>query len=143
MRWMGFSIGAGTRVEGLPSLTGGLGALGPNLAIGAGCAIEWGCVLELGDRITIGDGVALGPEVLLITTTHELGPRENRCGPALRRPVVIGSGVSIGARACVLPGVTVGEGAHILAGSVVTRDVGPRTRVGGVPAKLLGPVEPG
>jgi maltose O-acetyltransferase len=141
LRWMGFSIGEGTRVQGLPAFTGGLGALGPFFEVGAGCVIEWGCVFEVGEKITLGDRVEIGPEVLIITTSHELGPREHRAGAQVRKPVHVGTGVSIGARAIVLPGVTIGDGAQILAGSVVTKDVAQGTRAGGAPAKALGPVE--
>lgn len=141
LRWMGFSIGPGTAVLGLPSLTGGVRRLAPNLVVGAACTLEWGCVLELGEKITLGDRVALAPEVLIITTSHELGPKTQRAGPALSRPVSIGAGTTIGARAIILPGVTIGEGAQVLAGSVVNRDVAPRTRAGGVPAKPLGPAD--
>jgi acetyltransferase-like isoleucine patch superfamily enzyme len=108
--------------------------------IGAGCTIGRDCVLEVGERITLGDGVSLGPEVLIITTTHELGPREHRAGAQVRKPVAVGDGVSIGARAVILPGVSIGEGADILAGAVVSKDVPPRTRAGGVPARMIGPV---
>lgn len=53
------------------------------------------------------------------------------------RPVVIGHDVWIGANACILPGVTIGDGAIIAAGAVVNKDVEPYAIVGGVPAKLI------
>jgi maltose O-acetyltransferase len=138
LRAMGFAIGKGTRVQGLPELTGE-SRLGPNLVLGEGCTIEWGCVFELGERLTIGDRVSFGPEVMVLTTSHELGPREHRAGPRFRKPVVVANGASVGARSIILPGVTIGEGAEVLAGSVVNKDVAPHTRVGGLPAKVLGP----
>ena len=49
----------------------------------------------------------------------------------------MGDYVSIGARAIVLPGVTIGEGAVVGAGAVVTKDVEPFTVVGGNPAKFI------
>lgn len=52
-------------------------------------------------------------------------------------PVHIGAHAWLGAGAIVLPGVTVGEGAIVAAGAVVTKDVAPRTVVGGVPARLI------
>jgi acetyltransferase-like isoleucine patch superfamily enzyme len=142
LRLVGFTVGAGTRVQGLPSISGGAERLSPNLVLGAACEVSWGCVLEIGEKLTLGDGVRLGVEVLILTTTHELGPKESRAGPLQRKPVTVGSGASLGARSIVLPGVTIGEGAQILAGSVVNKDVPARTRWGGIPAKLLGPVEP-
>jgi maltose O-acetyltransferase len=140
LRLVGFCVGPGTHVAGLPELTGE-GDLTVNLVIGAGCELDWGCVLELGDRLTLGDGVVLGAEAMILTTSHELGSRERRAGPLFRKRVTIGSGAVLGARSIVLPGVTIGSGAEILAGSVVTRDVPPNTRWGGLPARLIGPVE--
>lgn len=141
LRMLGCSVGPGVRVLGMPSLTGGDAPLGPNLSIGAGSVLEAGCVLELGDKLTLGADVQLGREVLILTTTHDLGPREHRAGPLVRRPVTIGRGAIIGARAVVLPGVTIGEGAHLLAGSVLNKDMAPGSRWGGIPAKPL-PAEP-
>lgn len=54
-----------------------------------------------------------------------------------KHPVVIGNDVWINGRATIVPGVTVGDGAVILAGAVVTKDVPPYAIVGGVPAKVL------
>lgn len=135
MRAMGCTIGEGARVLGLPKLSGGAPELTRNLVVGKGGTIVWGCSFEIGDKLTIGDRVRLGPEVMILTTTHELGPREHRAGPLLRKPVNLGNDSIIGARAIVLPGVTIGEGAQILAGSVVNKDVPPGARWGGIPAK--------
>ena len=52
-------------------------------------------------------------------------------------PVIIGKNVWIGDHATLLPGVTVGDGAIIAAGAVVTKDVPPRAIVAGVPAKVI------
>ena len=54
------------------------------------------------------------------------------------QPVVIENYAWIGMRAMILPGVTIGEGAVVAAGAVVSRDVAPYTVVGGVPAKPIG-----
>jgi maltose O-acetyltransferase len=142
LRLLGSEVGPGTLLLGMPTLTGGERPLGPNLAIGAGCEIAEECSLELGEKLTLGAGVRLGPGVLILTTTHELGPKEHRAGPLVSKPVIIESGASVGARAIVLPGVTIGEGSQLLAGSVLNKDMPPRTRWGGIPAKQLGPVEP-
>jgi acetyltransferase-like isoleucine patch superfamily enzyme len=56
-------------------------------------------------------------------------------------PVNIGNKVWIGANATILPGVTIGDGAIVAAGAVVTKDVVPKTLVGGVPARLIKSVE--
>ena len=69
---------------------------------------------------------------------HELHNRNVRPEP---RPVVIGSDVWIGAKASVMPGITIGDGSVIGTASVVTKDVPPFTIVGGVPAKVLGEVD--
>ena len=53
------------------------------------------------------------------------------------KPITVGDNVWFGAGVQVLPGVTIGEGAVVAAGAVVTRDVPPRTLVAGVPAKVL------
>lgn len=56
-------------------------------------------------------------------------------------PIHIGKNVWIGANATVLAGVRIGDGAVVVAGAVVTKDVEPNTIVGGVPAKIIKKIE--
>jgi len=91
-------------------------------------------------RVTIGRDVMMGPEVILITRNHRFdrfdAPMRLQ-GDADEQPIVIGDDVWIGTRAIILPGVEVGDGAIIAAGSVVTSSVPPRSIVGGNPARLI------
>jgi maltose O-acetyltransferase len=129
----GFSVGEGTRLLSTPTVNGGPG-LFSNLIIGRDCFIDVDCVFDLGERVSIGNRVTLGPGVMLLTSTHELDFREHRAGAVQLRPVAIGDGAWLGAHVTVLPGVTIGEGAVVDAGSVVNKEVPPDTRVGGIPA---------
>ena len=97
-----------------------------------------GCFLNLGADITIGNFVGFGQQVMILTETHDIGTPEYRSGQLRPKPVTIGSGCWIGARATILPGVTIGDGAIVAAGAVVTKNVPPHTIVGGIPAKVLG-----
>lgn len=108
---------------------------GKNLRFGRNVFVNSGCRFQDQGGITVGDGALIGHNVVLATLNHDLCPeRRADMRPA---PIVIGRGVWIGANVTVCPGVTVGDGAVIAAGAVVTRDVPPRTLVGGVPARIL------
>lgn len=72
---------------------------------------------------------------MIATLNHVENP--DRRADMIPSPVRIGDKVWIGANVTILPGVTIGEGAIIAAGAVVTKDVEPRTIVGGVPAKVI------
>jgi maltose O-acetyltransferase len=135
LRQIGFQIGEGTLVFGTPNISGGGSSFETNLSIGRDCAIDVDCTLDIGDRITVGDRVTIGHQVMILTSSHELGPREHRAGALTLSPVTIESGVWLGPRCVVLPGVTIGEGAIVAPGSVVNKDVPANTRVSGIPAK--------
>jgi putative colanic acid biosynthesis acetyltransferase WcaF len=104
--------------------------------------------LTMRDRACLGDGAhayTLGPielgeactiaqEAYLCSATHDLSVPER---PLLTAPIVIQANAFVGLRAIVLPGVTVGEGAIVGAGAVVTRDVAPGSVVAGNPARPL------
>jgi acetyltransferase-like isoleucine patch superfamily enzyme len=109
---------------------------GINLRIGRDVFVNQGCRFNDIGGIEIGDRVMLGPDVSLISSGHPVAPAERRNG-ITAAPIRIGAGVWIGASAMVLQGVTIGEDAVIGAGTVVTRDVPPRTLVVGSPARVV------
>ena len=105
-----------------------------NLEIGKHVAIDDGVNLYSVDRIRIGTKVAISREVFICTASHDI-TQPNR--PLITAPITICDGVWIGARAIILPGVTIGEGAVVAAGAVVTKDVEAFTVVGGNPARFI------
>ncbi|MFC7236106.1 acyltransferase [Halosegnis marinus] len=78
---------------------------------------------------TVGDDVFVGPSATLTNDPYPLRRETELAGPTLA------DDVSVGANATVLPGVTVGEGAFVAAGAVVTEDVPARTLAVGAPAR--------
>lgn len=108
---------------------------GKNITVGKSVFINAGCCFQDQGGITIGDESLIGHQVVLATLNHEYAVSK-RAGmtPA---PIHIGKRVWIGAHATVLPGVTIGDGAIVAAGAVVTKDVPAYTIVGGVPARVI------
>lgn len=141
LRLQGIEVGEGTLVYGTPELSSAEATHAP-MAIGRECIIDIGCLFELGESIVIGDHVTIGNNVMMITTTHELGPKEHRAGAATRSPVRVEDGAWIGPRSVILPGVTIGAGAIVDAGTVVNKNVAPSTRVSGTPARLVEQLDP-
>ena len=105
------------------------------LRIGEHTLINRRCCLDTRGGITIGSNVSIAAEVAILTAQHDSDDQDFR---VVTRPVVIHDHVSIGMRAMILPGVTIGRGAVIAAGAVVTKDVAPLDVVGGVPARPIG-----
>ena len=93
------------------------------------------CIFDLNDSIEIADFVSVGQGVMILTSSHRIGPAARRAGALFTAPVRIGPGAWIGARSVILPGVTVGAGAVVAAGSVVNKNVAPNALVSGVPAE--------
>jgi maltose O-acetyltransferase len=106
-----------------------------NISIGEDAIIGEFSVLDGRDKLTIGSHVDIASEVMIYNSEHDINDEYFR---AKNSPVVIEDYVFIGPRAIVLAGVTVGRGAVIGAGAVVTKDVPPYAIVGGVPAKIIG-----
>jgi len=132
----GVQIGYGTLLLSGFSLIGSRGS-SRNLVIGRHCFINHGCVFDAAGLIEIGDEVNLGQGVLITTSSHVIGTPDRRAGRLTPEPVRIEAGAWLASRAVILPGVTVGEGAIVAAGAVVTRSVAPNTLVGGVPARVI------
>ena len=108
---------------------------GQNITVGKNVFINSGCCFQDQGGIEIGNNVLIGQQVVIATLNHDLSP-EKRAN-MLPAPVKIGNDVWVGAHATILSGVTVGDGAVIAAGAVVTKDVPANTVVGGVPAKVI------
>lgn len=132
------SVGAGAKIEAINGFSIQDNAYvvvrkGAELILGGGY-INSNCQIVCSCRITLGRGVAIADGVLIRDTDdHDLGVE----GYEQVKPVTIGDHVWIGQRATILKGVTIGDGAVVAAGSVVTKDVPANTVVAGVPAKVI------
>lgn len=108
---------------------------GKNISLGENVFINSGCHFQDQGSITIGNNVLIGHNVTITTLNHNEEPK-NR-GDMIPKPVTIEDNVWIGSDVTIIPGIVVGEGAILAAGSVVTKDVDRRTVVAGVPAKYM------
>ena len=102
--------------------------------IGRRSRVNRGCTLDVRGGLTIGDDVSVSADVSILTVAR-LATTKTR---AEAKPVVIEDNAWIGTRAIIMPGVTVGRGAVVGAGSVVLRDVPPLAVVVGSPARPVG-----
>lgn len=96
-------------------------------------------IFDLAEGVTIGDHVSIGARTNLITHLN-VGYRDHplqEAFPPKAERIVIGSGSFIGVASTILPGVKIGEGSFVAAGSVVDRDVPAGRIVGGVPARVV------
>jgi maltose O-acetyltransferase len=115
----------------------GAGDIYSRLSIGEDTFINSPCFIELNAPVHIGKRVGIGNHLVIITSTHEIGPQSWRMSRLTRKPVTISDGVFIGARVTIVPGVTIGPGAFITAGAVVTKDVPANAVVAGNHAKVV------
>lgn len=108
---------------------------GKNIHVGKNVFLNMGCKFQDQGGIYLGNGALIGHNVVLATLNHAKSPKDR--SSMLPAPIHIGKHVWIGSNATVLPGVTIGDGAIVAAGAVVTHDVPENTIVGGVPARVL------
>jgi acetyltransferase-like isoleucine patch superfamily enzyme len=104
------------------------------IKIGSGSIIGHSAILDGRHGITIGSNVNMSTGVWIWTVQHDF--RDPNFGD-VGGPVVIEDNAWVSCRVVILPGIRIGEGAVVAAGSVVTKDVAPYTVVGGVPAKFI------
>jgi maltose O-acetyltransferase len=110
---------------------------GATLDIGSRTFINYGCSISAAELVRIGPRCNIGSHVIIMDNDfHSLDP-EHRLDIPPSAPIIVEENVWIGVRATVLRGVTIGAGSVVAAGSVVTKDVPPRTLVGGLPAKVI------
>ena len=141
LRLAGLQIGHGTVMWGLPTILGS-GDLATRLVIGQECWFNVRCLLDVNANLVIGSRVALGQEVMILTNGHRIAGSDRRAGALDARPVTIEDGAWLSTRCTILPGVTVGAGAVIAAGAVVTNTVPANVLVGGVPAQIIRELSP-
>jgi acetyltransferase-like isoleucine patch superfamily enzyme len=143
--YAGARIAAGA-IVGDQSQVRELVEIGPGSVIGRGSTLDQGVRIGSGVLIQtsvylcggtiVEDDVFIGPGVITTNdnTMDRLSPGQLLRPPVFRRACRVGGGVTL------VPGVTVGEDAYVAAGAVITRDVGEREVVMGVPARVVGSV---
>lgn len=117
-------------------------AVSPNatLSIDDGCRLNYGCSIAATREVRIGKHVRIGTYVSIADNDfHDLHRRGQR-PPS--QPVIIEDHVWIGGKASITKGVRLGHGSVVGIGAVVTRDVPPFAIVAGVPARIIGQVDP-
>jgi acetyltransferase-like isoleucine patch superfamily enzyme len=106
--------------------------------LGDGCFVGSGCEFNITSSVTIGKLCLIASGTRFIDHNHGTSSdRPMKLQIEVEEPIVVGSNVWIGVNSVILKGVTIGDGAIVAAGSVVTRSVPPDSIYGGVPAKLL------
>ena len=113
---------------------------GPQISVGDYVFINYDCVFLDIAPITIGNRAYIAPRVCIYTVNHPLTPEVRNTDLEYGRPVTIEDNVWIGGNTVILPGVTIGEGAVIAAGSIVNRDIPPRVIAGGNPCRVIRPL---
>jgi len=112
-----------------------------NVSIGKDTYINYNCSFYSADKqgglINIGRSCFFAMNVLVITMTHATGTARQRAGEKKYYPVTIEDGCWIGANSTILPGVCIGKGCIIAAGSVVNTDCAPHGLYAGVPARRI------
>lgn len=121
-----FSIFYGADIRLFPNATLTLGSGYINADVRIRCHSE----------ITIGNDVAISHSVTIMDGDAHMVLENGKAGTYKPQPINIGNHVWIGSGAMILKGVTIGDGAIVAAGAVVTRDIPPNTMVAGIPAKI-------
>ena len=111
--------------------------MGNTVSIGEGTYINSNLTLVDDYQIEIGKEVLITPNVTITTTNHPVHYKARLHGEMYCKKVVIEDYAWIGSQVVILPGVTIGKGAIIRAGSVVTKDIPPMTIAVGVPCKVI------
>lgn len=115
------------------------GNLGAGMKVGNGTAIGLNSYIGCSGLVTIGSNVLIGPNVSIIAENHNFNvpsiPIKEQGVSNIG--IMIEDNVWIGTKSVILDGITIGTGAIVAAGAVVTKDVPSYTIVGGVPAKVI------
>jgi acetyltransferase-like isoleucine patch superfamily enzyme len=108
---------------------------GGHLEIGDNVFINYGSSLVASNHVKIGNDALVGTHVMVMDCDfHRV---EDKAWDTEGQPIIVGERAWLGNRSIILKGVTIGHDSVVAAGSVVTKDVPPRTVVAGVPAKIV------
>lgn len=116
---------------------------GKNIKIGKNVFINSNCYFMDCGEITIGDHVFIGPSCGLYTAIHPMEFKMRNQGLEKALPITIGNNVWLGGNVVILPGVSIGDGCVIGAGSVVTKDIDANSLAYGNPCKVIKKIENG
>ncbi len=111
---------------------------GDQIEMGEGVGFNYGVYVNGYGGLTIGDDTGFGPYTMIHTANHETDPgRPIHEQGHIKKPISFGEDCWIGMGAIILPGVTIGDGVIIGAGSVVPNDLPPYTVAVGNPCKVV------
>lgn len=130
-----FTLGDNSIIEGF----GVLQELGMGLTIGNNVGISANSFISVRGNVIIGNDVIIGPYFSLHSENHVFSSvtEKIRMQGTERKGVTIGNDVWIGAKVTLLDGISIGSGAVVAAGAVVTKDVPDYAIVTGIPAKVI------
>ncbi|EAW09729.1 sugar O-acetyltransferase [Aspergillus clavatus NRRL 1] len=109
---------------------------GCNIIIGKDCFMNWGVTVLDTSLVVIGDRVQIGTNVSIITAGHDTSILSRRKFVEFGHPIFIEDDCWIGANVVILPGVRIGQGSTIGAGSIVTKDIPPFSVAMGSPCRV-------
>jgi len=110
---------------------------GYNITIGENFCSNFNCVILDCGLVTIGDNVMLGPNVQIYTATSPIDSGKRGAELESAKPIIIEDNVWIGGGTIIVPGITIGHGTTIGAGSVVTSNIPPNVVAAGNPCRII------
>ena len=129
---LGIKMSVGARISSNITIIGDCS----NITMSEHSEINSGCFIVAKAPIYIGENSTLAYQVGIFTSAYPNGPYNELCKiyDKVRKPITIGKNCWIGARAVILPGVTIGDYSVVAAGAIVTKDVPSGVVVAGCPA---------
>ena len=124
-------------------------AIGEGIEIGNFCNITEHCIIQAGGKVTLGDFVGLGPRTTILAASDDYNSEGfiglsifgNKYRKVSNKDVILEKHAQVGTGSTILPGVTLGEGCQIGAGSLVIKSMPPWTLCYGSPCKPIKPLQ--